>query len=123
VKKYTKTHEWIEVDGKTATIGITNYAQEQLGDIVYVDAPADDDEMEKGDTLCTIESVKSANDVYIPVSGKITAINEELEDAPEKINEAAESDGWIVKVNLDDESELEEYMDEDDYKEFVENAE
>jgi len=123
VKKYTKTHEWIETDGKTATIGITNYAQEQLGDIVYVDAPAVDDEMEKGDTLCTIESVKSANDVYIPVSGKITAVNEELEDAPEKINEAAESDGWIVKVSLDDESELDEYMDEDDYKEFAESAE
>ncbi|MFP4460722.1 MAG: glycine cleavage system protein GcvH [Thermotogota bacterium] len=123
MKKYTESHEWIEVANGEATVGISEHAQEQLGDIVYVDLPAEGNELSKGDTLCSIESVKSANDVYTPVSGEVVEINGALEDAPETINESAEGEGWICKIKLSDESELEGLMSLEDYKKMVESEE
>jgi len=123
MKKYTQSHEWIEVTDGVATIGISEHAQEQLGDIVYVDLPGEGDALSKGDTLCSIESVKSANDVYTPVSGEVVEANSALEDTPETINESAESEGWICKIKVSDESELEGFMSLDEYKKMVESEE
>src|SRR6056297_1085666 len=110
MKKYTESHEWIEVTDGIATIGISEHAQEQLGDIVYIDLPGEGDELSKGDTLCSIESVKSANDVFTPVSGEVLEANGALDDTPETVNESAEGEGWICKIKLTDESELEGLM-------------
>ena len=123
MKKYTESHEWIEVTDGVATIGISEHAQEQLGDIVYVDLPGEGDALSKGDTLCSIESVKSANDVYTPVSGEVVEANSALEDTPETINESAEGEGWICKIKVSDESELEGFMSLDEYKKMVESEE
>ncbi|BBE30096.1 glycine cleavage system H protein [Tepiditoga spiralis] len=113
MKKYTKTHEFVSVDGNVATVGISNHAAEELGDITYVDLPEVGTELSKGDTLCSVESVKSAADVYAPISGKIVEINEELDATPEIINEDAEGKGWIVKIELSNTSELDELSDTD----------
>jgi len=121
MKKYTESHEWIEVADGIATVGISEHAQEQLGDIVYVDLPQEGNELSKGDTLCSIESVKSANDVYTPVSGEIVEINSSLEDTPETINESAEGEGWICKIKLSDEAEVEGLMNLEEYKKMVES--
>jgi len=121
MKKYTESHEWIEVADGIATVGISEHAQEQLGDIVYVDLPGEGDTLKKGDTLCSIESVKSANDVYTPVSGEVVEINGALEDTPETINESAEGEGWICKIKLSDASEAEGLMGLEDYKKMVES--
>ncbi len=123
MKKYTESHEWVEVKNGIATIGISNHAQEQLGDIVYVDLAEEGKELEKGDTLCSIESVKSANDVYTPVSGEVTQVNDTLEDSPETVNESAEGEGWLCKIKLSDESELDDLMSAEDYASFVESEE
>src|SRR6056297_2243776 len=123
MKKYTESHEWIEVVEGVATIGISEHAQEQLGDIVYVDLPDEGNALSKGDTLCSIESVKSANDVYTPISGEVVEINGALEDTPETINESAEGEGWICKVKLSNESELEGLMSLEEYKKMVESEE
>ncbi len=121
MKKYTESHEWIEVTDSIATVGISEHAQEQLGDIVYVDLPQKGSALSKGDTLCSIESVKSANDVYTPVSGEVVEVNSALEDAPETINESAEGEGWICKIKISDESELDRLMGLDEYKKMVES--
>jgi glycine cleavage system H protein len=121
MKKYTKSHEWIETTEGIATVGISEHAQEQLGDIVYVDLPGEGDTLKKGDTLCSIESVKSANDVYTPVSGEVVEINNSLEDTPETINESAEGEGWICKIKLSDESEVDGLMSLEEYKKMVES--
>jgi glycine cleavage system H protein len=121
MKKYTKSHEWIEATEGIATVGISEHAQEQLGDIVYVDLPGEGDTLKKGDTLCSIESVKSANDVYTPVSGEVVEINNSLEDTPETINESAEGEGWICKIKLSDESEVDGLMSLEEYKKMVES--
>ncbi len=121
MKKYTESHEWVEVKDGVATIGISEHAQEQLGDIVYIDLPGEGDELSKGDTLCSIESVKSANDVYTPVSGEVLETNSSLEDAPETINESAEGEGWICKIKISDDSELEGLMSLEEYKKMVES--
>ncbi|ABR31577.1 glycine cleavage system protein H [Thermosipho melanesiensis] len=118
MKKYTKTHEWVDESGY---VGITNHAQEELGDIVYVDLPKVGSEVKKGDILLSIESVKAATDVYSPVSGKIAEVNEELDSQPELINEDAEGKGWLVKIDFSDESELDELMTEEEYKKYLEN--
>jgi glycine cleavage system H protein len=119
MKKFTKSHEWVELTDGIATIGVTNHAQEQLGDIVYVDLPGAGDNLSKGDTLCSIESVKSANDVYAPISGEVVEANEELDGTPEKINEAAETDGWICKIKVSDEAEMEELLSEEEYEKLI----
>ncbi|MBW6464924.1 MAG: glycine cleavage system protein GcvH [Brevefilum sp.] len=122
--KYTKTDEWIKVDGDEATVGISDYAQDQLSDIVYVELLVDeDDTVTKGDGIATIESVKAAADVNAPVSGTILAINEDLEDAPEKLNSDPYQSGWLIKMKLDDPSELDDLMSAEDYEAYNEERE
>ncbi len=118
--KYTKDHEWITVEGDIATVGISDYAQEQLGDVVFVEVPDMGRELDKGDELAVIESVKAASEVYAPVKGVVVAVNEELEDAPSLVNEDAQSAGWFAKIKIEDSSELDELMDEAAYKEYTE---
>ena len=117
--KYTQDHEWIKLDGDIATVGISTHAAKQLGDIVFVELPETGAEFEKGDDAAVVESVKAASEVYAPVSGTITAVNEALEDAPETVNSDAEGEGWFFKVKLSDKSELGGMMDADAYKEFI----
>lgn len=116
---FTEEHEWIDVDGDTGTVGISDYAQGQLGDITYVDLPAEGAKFAKGDSACVVDSVKAASDVYAPVSGAVTAVNSALADAPELVNTDAEEDGWLFRVTLSDASELDDLMDEAAYAEFV----
>ncbi|RHW17879.1 glycine cleavage system protein GcvH [Sphingomonas gilva] len=116
---FTEDHEWIDVDGDTATVGITDYAQGQLGDIVFVDVPEEGKELAKGDEAATVESVKAASDVYTPASGTVIEGNAELADQPGLVNEDPEGDGWFFKLTLSDTSELEELMDETAYAAFV----
>jgi len=118
---FTEEHEWIEVEGKTATVGITDYAQEQLGDIVFVDVPAEGKEFDKGDEAAVVESVKAASDVFAPVSGKVTEGNEALADEPALVNSDPEGDGWFFRLRLSDPSELDGLMDEAEYKKYVES--
>lgn len=119
---YTEDHEWVKVDGEKAYIGITDFAQHQLGDIVYVELPEVDDEIDKGDAFGVIESVKAASDAYLPVSGKVLEINESLEDEPELLNADA-YENWMVCVELKDAGELEELMDAKTYESFCEEEE
>ncbi len=115
--KYAKTHEWVRREGENeAVIGISDYAQNSLGDITFVELPAVGDRLSKGDSFGVVESVKAASDLYAPVSGEVLAVNEELEDAPEKVNEAATGDGWMLKVRLDDAAELNDLLDESAYQ-------
>ena len=117
---FTKDHEWIE-DGKSpAKIGISDYAQKELTDIVYVELPEVGAEVKKGDSIVTLESVKATSDVYAPVAGKITEINGDLEDSPQKINEAPYGAGWLVEMDIADSSELEDFMDYSAYQEYLE---
>jgi glycine cleavage system H protein len=120
--RYTEEHEWIRDEGDgTARIGITDFAQDQLTDVVYVDLPFEDEEFDKGDAMMVVESVKSVSDVYAPVSCTILEINDELEAAPELVNEDPYGDGWMCLVEIDDESEHEALMDADAYASFTEN--
>lgn len=117
--KYSKEHEWVKVEGNTATIGITEYAQGELGDIVFVELPDVDDEINEGDTFGSVESVKTVSELYAPVSGKIVETNDELEDSPEFVNESPYEKAWMVKVELSDESQLEELMSAEQYSEMI----
>ncbi|MCE5096587.1 glycine cleavage system protein GcvH [Staphylococcus devriesei] len=117
--KYSKEHEWVKVEGNTATIGITEYAQGELGDIVFVELPDVDDEINEGDTFGSVESVKTVSELYAPVSGKVVEINDELEDSPEFVNESPYEKAWMVKVELSDESQLDELLSADQYKEMI----
>ena len=117
--KYAKTDEWVKVDGDEATIGISDYAQDQLSDVVYVELMVDEgDSVSKGDPVATVESVKAAADVNFPVSGKVTAINEDLADSPEVLNSDPYEKGWMVKVKLEDPSELDDLMTADEYNTY-----
>jgi len=116
---YTSDHEWIRLEGDVATIGISNYAQEQLGDVVYVDLPDVGKSVSKGAEAAVVESVKAASEVYAPLSGEIVEVNSALGDAPGQINEDAEGNGWFMKIKLSDPGELEGLMDGDDYATFV----
>ncbi|RJX70851.1 glycine cleavage system protein GcvH [Tsuneonella suprasediminis] len=116
---FTEDHEWIEVDGTSATVGITDYAQSQLGDIVFVETPAEGATLTKGGDAAVVESVKAASDVYAPVSGTVTEGNAALEGDPALVNTAPEGDGWFFKLTIADASELDGLMDEAKYKEFV----
>ena len=113
--RYAESHEWVKADGDTAKIGITDYAQDQLGDIVFVELPDVGESFEKGAEFGTVESVKAVSELYLPVSGEIVAINGALEDAPELINNTPFSDGWMIEVKLADSSELDALMDKDAY--------
>lgn len=117
---YTKEHEWIRVEGETGTIGISAYAAEQLGDITFVELPEKDDEIEKGEIFCSIESVKAASDIYAPMSGVITEVNEELEESPEIVNESAEDDGWLCRISITDMDE-ENLLTPEEYDSYIEN--
>ncbi|MDJ0278594.1 glycine cleavage system protein GcvH [Sphingomonas sp. 2R-10] len=116
---FTQEHEWIEVDGEVATVGITEYAAGQLGDIVFVDVPADGRELTKGDDAAVVESVKAASDVYTPASGTVIEGNAALTDNPALVNEDPEGDGWFFKLSLRDDSELGELMDEEKYAAYI----
>ena len=120
--KYTKSHEWVrDEDDGTVTVGITDHAQELLGDLVFVELPEIGTEMSAEDAVCVVESVKAASDVYMPVSGEIVAVNEDLGDAPETINDSPYDDGWLIKIKLSNPDELSDLMDADSYE--VETAE
>ena len=117
--RYAKSHEWVRVDGDEATVGITDHAQEQLSDVVYVELPEIGDAFEKGEVFATVESVKAAADVYMPMGGQITEINEELEDAPQLVNEDAFGAAWFAKFTASDLSELDDLMDAEAYERSV----
>ena len=116
---FSNDHEWIDVEGATGTVGITDYAQGQLGDITFVELPIDGQTIGKGDAVSVVDSVKAASDVYTPVSGTVTEINETLNDQPELVNTDPELGGWLFRVKLSDPSELDGLMTEADYKDYV----
>jgi len=118
---YTKEHEWIMIEDGVGTIGITDHAQEQLGDIVFVELPEPGLEVEQGDEACVVESVKAASEVYAPISGEVVEANEALGDNAALVNESAEADAWFIKIKLSNADELEELMDKAGYEEFVES--
>ena len=117
--KYSKEHEWVLVEGSTATIGITEYAQEELGDIVYVELPEIGEKVVKDDPFGAVESVKAVSDVYAPVSGTVLEINDVLPVNPETINDDPYGDGWMIRVELTDKDDLKDLMDSDEYAEYV----
>jgi glycine cleavage system H protein len=117
--RYTKEHEWVRVEGETGTIGITDHAQHELGDIVYVDLPKVGAHLEKGKSLGSVESVKAVSDVYAPVSGEVTEINGLLADAPEKLNEDPHAAAWLVKLKLSAPAEVENLMTAAEYQTYV----
>lgn len=119
--KYTENDEWIRVEGNTGTIGITDYAQDQLSDVVYVEVIADEgEELEQGDACATVESVKAASDVYMPVSGRVTAINDDLPDTPELVNTDPYGEAWMVQIELSDPDELDSLLDAQAYAKHCE---
>tara|TARA_B110000305_G_scaffold238798_2_gene305039 strand:- start:745 stop:1122 length:378 start_codon:yes stop_codon:yes gene_type:complete len=117
--KYTKEHEWVKVEGDTVTVGITEYAQESLGDITFVELPQIGEKFDKEDTFGVVESVKAASDLYSPISGEVVETNESLEDAPETINSDPYTNGWIMKLKVSNSDELSELLSADDYKALV----
>ncbi|MEJ2201259.1 MAG: glycine cleavage system protein GcvH [Desulfuromonadaceae bacterium] len=121
--KYTEEHEWVLVEDALTTVGITDFAQESLGDVVFVELPEVGALLEAGKPFGVVESVKAVSDIYAPVSGEVIEVNEELQDAPELVNTSPYDDGWMVKVKLSDEAELNDLMDADAYQEFVEEEE
>jgi len=116
--RYTREHEWIEANGKSASVGITDHAQDSLGDIVFVELPKVGDKVEKGKVFGSVESVKAVSDLYSPATGTVTAVNEELTSSPEKINSDAHA-AWIMKIELADPSELDALLKADDYEAYV----
>jgi len=119
--KYTRDHEWIQIEGDIATIGVTHYAQEQLGDVVYVELPDVGKAVTKGAEAAVIESVKAASEVYVPITGEILEVNESLNDNPSQINQDAQGNGWFMKIRIHDEAELGSLMSADEYASFVES--
>lgn len=117
--KYTKEHEWVKVEGNKVTIGVTDYAQQQLGDIVFVELPDTDDEVSSGDSIIVLESVKAAADVYAPVDGTIVEVNEGLEDDPALVNTDPYGEGWLVAIELADDADLSELMTAEEYQQFL----
>jgi glycine cleavage system H protein len=116
---FTKDHEWIDVEGEEATVGITDYAQGQLGDITFVELPGEGSNVAPGDSAAVVDSVKAASDVYAPVSGTVSGINDALNDRPELVNSDAEGEGWLWRMTLSDPGDLDALMDEAAYQEYV----
>ncbi|AFR26655.1 glycine cleavage system protein GcvH [Bartonella quintana] len=116
---FTQDHEWLSVEGQVVTVGITNYAQEQLGDLVFVDLPQSGTKLSKGDAAAVVESVKAASDVYAPLDGEVVEINEALANSPELVNQKAEKEGWLWKMTVQDETQLEGLLDEAAYKTLI----
>jgi glycine cleavage system H protein len=121
--RYTKDHEWIRLDGDVGTVGISNYAQEQLGDVVYVELPAIGKKVAQGDEAAVVESVKAASEVYAPVGGEVIAVNAELDATPAMVNEDAEGQGWFLKLQVANTADIEGLMTEDQYQQFLETIE
>ncbi|HNQ59345.1 MAG TPA: glycine cleavage system protein GcvH [Bacteroidales bacterium] len=119
--KYTRDHEWIKVEGNSAWIGISDYAQSQMGDIVYVEVETEGEILNKGESLGSIEAVKTVEDIYMPVSGEIVEFNEKLIEKPDLLNKDPYGEGWIVKITLINPSELDDLLDSQSYKEFIES--
>jgi glycine cleavage system H protein len=119
-KRYTKEHEWIVLDGDIATVGITDHAQEQLGDLVHVDLPELEREVAEGETCATVESVKAASDIFAPLAGKVVEVNETIVEDPSIVNSDAEGEGWFFRIELDDTEAFEGLMDQDAYDEYLE---
>ena len=117
--KYTETHEWIKIKDNKAVVGITDHAQSELTDIVFVELPQIGKKLKKGDELCTVESVKSVSEIFSPVSGKVKKINEILEDTPETINRSPYDDGWLVEIEVRDKSEVNKLLDANSYKKLI----
>lgn len=120
---YTKDHEWIKVEGEKATVGITDFAQKQLGDVVYVELPEVRTELEFHQSIGVIESVKAVSDIYSPVSGEVIELNEKLNDSPELVNQDPYGKGWIIRVKIKDEAELQKLMSADEYEKYIEGIE
>ena len=121
--KYTKDHEWVKIEGDEAVFGITDHAQSELGDITFIELPDTGSEIKRSESIATVESVKAASDVYAPLSGKITAVNESLRDAPEIMNQSPYDNGWICRVNIADISEGADLMEASAYEKYLEGAE
>ena len=117
--KYTKDHEWIRMEGGEAVIGVTDFAQSELGDIVFVEIETEGEELEKEEVFGTVEAVKTVSDLFMPVSGEVIAFNDELEDAPEKVNEDPYGEGWMIRVKIADLAQLDELLSADDYRNLI----
>ncbi len=117
--KYTKDHEWVKIEGDIATVGITDFAQGELGDIVYVEVETVDETLDKEEVFGTVEAVKTVSDLFLPLSGEIVEFNESLEDEPEKVNTDPYGEGWMIKLKISDMTQVEELMSDADYKELV----
>jgi glycine cleavage system H protein len=117
--KYTKDHEWIKVEGESATVGITDYAQGELGDIVFVEIETEGEHLDQGDVFGTIEAVKTVSDLFMPVAGEVTEVNAELEESPDLINEDPFGKGWLIKIKLDDLSQIENLLDAGKYGDLI----
>jgi|TARA_B100000768_G_scaffold34234_1_gene32819 glycine cleavage system H protein len=117
--KYTKDHEWVKIDGDTVTVGITDFAQSELGDIVYVEVDALDETLDADSVFGTVEAVKTVSDLFLPVAGEIVEFNESLEEEPEKVNDDPYGDGWMIKIKVADTADLETLLSADDYKAII----
>ena len=117
--KYTKDHEWVSIEGDVATVGITHFAQKELGDIVYVEVETLDQTLEKDEVFGTVEAVKTVSDLFLPLSGEIIAFNEDLESTPESVNADPYGDGWMIKVKISDPSEIDSLLSSESYKELI----
>jgi len=120
--KYTREHEWVLVEGGVATVGISAFAEDQLGDVVFVELPAVGDTVSKDDAMGVVESVKAVSDVYAPVSGEVVEVNDDLPENTEMLNEDPYGDGWMVKIEMSDPSELDDLMTSEEYKQFIADA-
>lgn len=118
--KYTKDHEWVKLKDKEVLMGITDYAQEELGDIVFIELPPEGTKVEKGEDFIVVESVKAVSDVYAPVSGEVVKVNNKLADSPELVNESPHDEGWMARIKMSDKSELDGFMDRDEYVKLTE---
>lgn len=117
--QYTKDHEWIKIDGDIATVGITDFAQSELGDIVYVDVDTLDDTVEKDEVFGSVEAVKTVSDLFMPLSGEVIEFNESLEDSPESVNSDPYGDGWMIKIKISDQSQVDSLLNADAYQELI----
>jgi len=118
--KFTKDHEWVKIDGNVATVGVTDFAQSELGDIVFVEIETEDEDLEKEEVFGTIEAVKTVSDLYMPVAGKIIEVNEELESQPELVNKEPYEGGWMVKIEMADPDQADDLLSASDYKKLIE---
>ncbi|MFZ5428687.1 MAG: glycine cleavage system protein GcvH [Bacteroidota bacterium] len=118
--RYTQDHEWVLVDGDVATVGITDFAQGELGDIVFVEIETEGESLDKGEIFGTVEAVKTVSDLFMPVSGEVVEVNEELADAPEVVNKDPYGKGWMIRIKISDESELDELLSVDEYRKMIE---